>query len=357
MLKEVITAPVSWIYGLAVKFRNKLFDWGILKSEEFDIPIISVGNLTVGGTGKTPHTEYIVKLLKDRFNVAVVSRGYKRRTKGFLLVTPDMSYLRAGDEPKQIKLKFPDIPVAVSEKRAEGIKKLREMHPEVNLIILDDAFQHRYVDPWVSILLMDYNRPVYRDHFLPWGRLRDSVKQLSRAQLIIMTKCPDYLKPIDIRVAINNLNLYPYQTLYFTKFRQSMLVPIFPDKETSVPVSGHNIIAMAGVANPKSFFQELEAKYNVLKTMSFPDHYSYKVRDLDKMKRALADTPDDTIIVVTEKDAVKLTNAKKIPAELQRRLYYIPIEVAFLDGGDIGFKRQLEQYVKTNHKYNILHPE
>lgn len=357
MLKQIFTAPLSWIYGTVVSLRHKFFDWGIYKTEEFDIPVVCVGNLTVGGTGKTPHAEYIIRLLQDQYNVALLSRGYKRRTKGFVLATTEMSYLKIGDEPKQIKMKFPEIPVAVCEKRAVGIKKLRELHPEVNLIILDDAFQHRYVEPWVSIVLMDYNNPVYSDKFLPLGRLRDSPKQLSRAQMIIMTKCPDYLKPIDIRVAIKNLDLYPYQTLYFSKFREGELTPIFPDKAKYAPYEGQSIVAMAGIANPGNFIDGLKSRFSIKKTLIYPDHHSYKVRDLDKISSALEGTPEDTIVVVTEKDAVKLTNGRKIPANIQKRLYYQPVEVSFLDGGEIGFKRRLEEYVRTNHKYNILHPE
>lgn len=349
MLRKFFAAPLSWLYGLAIAIRHKLFDWGILHVEEFDIPIVCVGNLAVGGPGKTPHTEYLIDILRKDHKVAVLSRGYKRRTRGFVLADNNTSYLRIGDEPRQIKMKFPDIPVAVCENRVKGIKQLRKLHPEINLIILDDAFQHRYVDAWVNVLLMDYSNPPYKDKFLPLGRLRDSAKQMSRAQLIVMTKCPDYIKPIDIRVAINNLNLYPYQTLYFSKFRQGDLIPIFPEHETAIPGKGANIIAMSGLANNNNFYDSLKGNYNLLQTLSYPDHHSYKVRDIQKIRRIISNMPEDTAIVVTEKDAVKLTNRKKIPVELQRKLFFVPIEVMFLDGGKVGFKRQIEQYAKTNH--------
>lgn len=357
MLKQILLTPLSWLYGLVVIIRHKLFDWGILSTVEFDIPIVCVGNLTVGGTGKTPHTEFLIEHFSKQYKVAVLSRGYKRRTHGFVLATPDSSFLKIGDEPRQIKLKFPDIPVAVCEKRVEGINQLRKLHPEVNLIILDDAFQHRYVEAWVNIVLMDYNRPVSRDSFLPLGRLRDSKKQLNRAHFVIVTKCPDYIKPIDMRVINKELNLYPYQSLYFSRFRQGDLVPLFPEHETSMPRRGQDIIAMAAIANPSGFFGELEQRFNIVKTLVFPDHHPYKVKDLEKIKKVLSVSPPDTLVVVTEKDAVKLANRRKIPVDLQKRLYFAPIEVSFLDNGENGFTRQIEQYVRTNQKYSMLHPE
>ena len=357
MFKGILAAPLSWMYGLAVNIRHKLFDWGIYRSEEFDIPIVCVGNLTVGGTGKTPHTEMLVRHFSREYNVAVLSRGYKRRTRGFVLATPDMSYLKIGDEPKQIKLKFPHIPVAVCEKRAEGIRKLPKLHPEINLVILDDAFQHRHVEAWVNVLLMDYHQPVYRDKFLPLGRLRDSVKQMDRAQFVVVTKCPDSVKPIDYRVVSNELHLYPYQSLYFSHFRPGEPVPLFPDMERCKPVPGQHVIGLAGIANPKSFFAGLGERFDVVKTMVYPDHHSYKVRDLERLKSALAVSPKNTLVMMTEKDAVKLTNRKKIPPSLQRKLYYIPVEVEFAEGSEGEFHRQIDQYVRTNQKYSILHPE
>ena len=357
MLKQIATAPLSWIYGLIVTIRNKLFDWKILRSEEFDIPIVCVGNLTVGGTGKTPHTEFLIEHLSRQYNVAVLSRGYKRKTKGFVEATPQSSYRKIGDEPKQIKLKFPDIPVAVCEKRVEGIRRLRARHPEINLVILDDAFQHRRVEPWVSILLMDYTRPVYRDHFLPLGRLRDGKRQMKRAQIVVVSKCPPEVKPIDLRVVRKELDLYPYQGLYFSRPVQGALIPLFPEHDQPMPKPGTNVVAMAGIANPKIFFGQLADQFKVYKTIVYPDHYAYKIRNLEKLEKMLSVAPPDTIVVVTEKDAVKLSSRKKIPLSLQRKLWFAPIEVSFLNDGECRFIRQLNEYVRTNHKYSILHPE
>jgi tetraacyldisaccharide 4'-kinase len=357
MLKQILAAPLSWLYGLGVIVRNKLFDWRVLRSEEFDIPIVCVGNLTVGGTGKTPHTEFLIEHLSKRYRVAVLSRGYKRKTRGFVEATPQSSYRKVGDEPRQIKLKFPEIPVAVCEKRSIGIRKLCELYPEINLILLDDAFQHRQVEAWVNILLVDYNRPVCRDHFLPLGRLRDGLGQMKRAQIVVVTKCPEAIKPIDLRVTRKELDLYPYQRLYFSRPVQSPLAAIFPEHGLSAPRPGTPAIAMAGIANPSLFFGQLNLKLDVVKTIVYPDHYAYKVRDLERLKKMLSVSPPDTIVVVTEKDAVKLSSRQKIPESLQKKLWYAPIEVSFLDHGEIGFTRQIDEYVRTNHKYSILHPE
>lgn len=358
LLGKILTAPLAWLYGGIIDIRHRLFDWGVLKSREFDIPIICVGNITVGGTGKTPHTEWLIELLDSDFNVAVLSRGYKRKTKGFVLATVGSSFKKIGDEPKQIKLKYPHIPVAVCEKRVEGIEKLRAAHPEVNLIILDDAFQHRYVEPWVNIVLMDYRCPVYEDHLLPMGRLRDRRAQLVRAQMVIVTKCPEDLKPLDYRIINKNLDLYPYQSLYFTHFESQRPVPLYPGYGQSAALpQGSPVIAMAGIANPARFIEDLRKDYEVVKTFIFGDHYTFKMKDIHAVETALSSLPADTAVVVTEKDAVRLMNSRKISDDIKRRLYYVSIRVEFLENKECDFRRQLDQYVRENQKYNMLHPE
>lgn len=334
-----------------------MFDWQILKSEEFDIPIICVGNITVGGTGKTPHTEYLIEMFSPKFNVAVLSRGYKRKTKGFVLSTPQSSFKKIGDEPKQIKLKYPHIPVAVCESRAEGVKKLREAHPEINLIILDDAFQHRYVEPWVNIVLMDYGCPIYEDHLLPMGRLRDRRSQLERAHIIVVTKCPNDLRPLDYRIISKNLELYPYQSLFFTRFESGLPTPLFGGQGTPPLPKGSPVVALSGIANPVGFIKNLEQNYDVVHTISFSDHYTFKIKDLENLGRTLAGLPPQTAVVMTEKDAVRLMNSKKIDPEIRKRLYFVSIRVEFLENKEPDFHRQLEKYVRENQKYNMFHPE
>lgn len=357
MLNSFLGAPLAFLYGLAIDIRHKLFDLNLLKSEEYDIPIVCVGNITVGGTGKTPVTEYLIEQLATRYRVAVLSRGYKRKTRGFVLATVRSSFRQIGDEPKQIKLKYPEIPVAVCEKRTEGIRRLREAHPEVNLIILDDAFQHRYVEPWVNIVLMDYNNPVYRDHLMPWGTLRDRRRQLNRAHFVLVTKCPPDMNPLDMRLVRKSLDLYPYQSLYFTRMKPENPLPLFPDQIQKPLNAGDPVMVLSGIANPTPLIKSLSPRFKVVGQQLFEDHHLYRISDLEAVIEQLKQLPPDTKIITTEKDAVKLTNRKKIPLEIQRRIYYLPIRVHFVGGCEPDFLRQLEQYVISNQKYHILHPE
>lgn len=355
-LPPLIAAPLSVLYGMAIHIRHKLFDLKILRSEEFDIPIVCVGNLTVGGTGKTPVTEFLIEHLSPNYCVGVISRGYRRKTKGFILSTPLSSARMIGDEPRQMKLKYPMIPIAVCEKRVDGIHQLRRIHPEINLIILDDAFQHRYVEPWVNILLMDYNHPVYRDRLLPWGRLRDCRDQIQRANFVLMTKCPEDLNPLDMRVVINTLALFPYQSLYFTKMDQGTIMPLFADVNQQRVRPGDPVIVMSGIANPQAFLKAIREQYQVVEELTFNDHHTYRLSDVKCLETLLLQHPE-AVVLTTEKDAVKLTNRKKIPEEVQKRLYYVPIQVSFVGNSDVEFLRQIELYVRNNQKYSLLHPE
>ena len=355
-LPPLISVPLSWLYGMVVHIRHKLFDLKILRSEEFDIPVVCIGNLTVGGTGKTPVAELLIERFSEHYRVGVLSRGYRRRTKGFVLSTPTSSARTIGDEPRQMKLKYPSVPVAVCEKRAEGIRLLRKAHPEIELIILDDAFQHRYVEPWVNILLMDYNNPVYRDRLLPWGRLRDTRNQIHRANFVLVTKCPDDLNPLDMRIVINSLGLFPYQSLYFTRMRQGEITPLFADRAVGQVREGDPVIAMSGIANPVPLLENLRKRFDVVAELTFDDHHTYRLSDMRRLEALFAAYPD-AVVLTTEKDAVKLTNRKKVPEAVQQRLYYVPIHVSFVADSESEFLRQLELYVRTNQKYSLLHPE
>lgn len=353
-MNKVWLAPLAFLYGIAISVRHKLFDWGILRSQTYDIPVICVGNLTVGGTGKTPVTEMLVQNLKRDWNVAVLSRGYKRKTKGYLEVQPNMSFLKTGDEPKQIKVKFPDVVVAVCEKRVEGIAEIRRRHPEVNLIILDDAFQHRYVEPWVNIVLVDYSRPIYQDHLLPWGTLRDTVSQLHRANYVLVTKCPAHMNPLERRLVRKSLKLYPYQNLYFCSVSMGNPMEMFAEGGRRRVKPGDDVIAMSGIGNPRSFEECLAKNYNVVGTLEYPDHHPYTSRDLDDMTRAIEESPEGSVILTTEKDAVKLRNSKKIPPGIRERLYYVPMKISFYDDTRQEFLSKLDNDIRTNPKDRIL---
>lgn len=356
--RDMLMAPISWLYAAAVSLRHTFYDWGIYKTHEFDIPIIVVGNITVGGTGKTPFTEYLVSQFSGRYNVAVLSRGYKRKTKGFVLATETSSFRKIGDEPKQIKLKYPSIPVAVCEKRVEGIRRLRELYPEVNLVILDDAFQHRHVEGWVNVVLMDYNAPVWEDKMLPLGRLRDSMSSLSRANMFVITKCPSVLTPLDCRMVYKNLDPYPYQSLFFTSFISEAPRPLFVDLAVKPTIKrGTPVILMTGIANPAGLVSHVERNFTLLHKMLFSDHYNFKMRDIYHLEELLVSSPEDTIVILTEKDAVKLMGSRKISNKIKSRLYYISISVEFRNNNSIDFNRIIDQYVRENQKYNVTHPE
>ncbi|MFI3295331.1 MAG: tetraacyldisaccharide 4'-kinase [Rikenellaceae bacterium] len=358
MLSYIFRLPLSWLFAAVVFVRHKMFNSGILKSTEFDIPIVCVGNLTVGGTGKTPTTEMLVGILSKYYKVAVLSRGYKRKTKGFVLSTPTTSFKKIGDEPKQIKLKFPTIPVAVCEKRVEGVEKLRELHPEVNLIILDDAFQHRYIEPWVNIVLMDYNNPIYSDKMLPVGRLRDLPSQIDRAQMVIVTKCPENVTPLDMRLITKNLDLLPFQHLFFTRVHSSPPSPLFPSAKNPTVHSGQPVIVFTAIAKPHQFIEQIEKNYTLAHKMVFADHYTFKMRDVEQLEQLLAQAPPETIVLITEKDAVKLIGSRRISEALRSKIFYINITHEFIgQGAKIGFERILLQYANENQKDNITYPQ
>ena len=351
--------PLSWIYGVVVWIRNKLFDFKILSSEEFLIPVISIGNITVGGTGKTPHTEYLVRLLKPSYKVAVLSRGYKRKSSGFLLADKNASFHTIGDEPFQLYRKFPDIVVAVDANRKKGIRKLMNLPMDIrpDVILLDDAFQHRYVTPSLSILLMSCQRLVYEDALLPAGRLRETVKNQSRAQIVIVTKCPTDFKPIDYRMISKNLALYPYQTLYFTSFQYGDLFPVFQDQAVSMPLSelsSHAALVVAGIANPKQFAEQVSEYASETKCLCYNDHHKFTSKDYEQIASLYQSMPKGSYIILTEKDAVRIEDHAELSEEMKSSMFYLPIEVNFNQGEQLSFNKQIEVHVKNLTRNRIL---
>lgn len=347
MLKCLL-APAALLYRAGVTFRHRLFDWGFLKSEKFDIPIICIGNITVGGTGKTPMAEMLIAYLSQMHRVALLSRGYGRRTRGYVEVQLGSHYRDVGDEPLQIKLKFPDTVVVVCEKRAEGIRRIRAEHPDVDLIIMDDGFQHRYVEPKVNIVMVDATRPIQHDKMLPQGSLRDLPEQLHRAHYFVVTKCPDRMAPIDRRILRKVLIQVAYQRVYFTRFESFMPQPLYADEAAIRHLSpGSRVIALSGIGNPVPFLQTLRERYEVVAEVPLDDHHVYKVRDLKMLCDLLTKHPG-SVIVTTEKDAVKMTNRSKIPAEVRGALYYMPINISFIEDSATDFLQKLEEDVRGN---------
>lgn len=343
-----LLVPASWIYGWVVHLRNYLFDAGLLRSEKFSIPIICVGNITVGGTGKTPMSEMIIDYMSRRHKVALLSRGYGRKTKGYIEVKCDSHYREVGDEPLQIKLKFPETVVVVCEKRVEGIRRLQQEHPEVDLIVLDDGFQHRYVCPKINVLMIDATRPPQEDSFLPYGTLRDELDQLHRANYFVVTKCSENMTPLERRLLRKYLVKVAYQRIYFTRMESFRPQPLFPDMAPERPLSrGSQVIALSGIGNPVPFHQTLEKEYEVVERVQLEDHHVYKVRDVKQLQELVEQYPE-AVIITTEKDSVKLTNRKKIPVELQQRLYFLPINISFIEDSDTDLLNKLEEDVRGN---------
>lgn len=353
---DLILAPVSWIYGLVIAVRNWIWDSGVRKSVSVDVPVICVGNLTVGGTGKTPMCEALIGHFRERYNVAVLSRGYGRRTRGYLEVAVTTPWRKVGDEPKQMKMNFPDTVVVVCKDRVAGIERMRREHPEIDLIILDDAFQYRKLAAKLNIIMMDYTRPIYKDKMLPWGRLRDQRKQMRRAHYVVVTKCPEGMTPLDRRIIKNHLELLPWQNLSFTRILTGAIYPAFPDDAAGRRLlEGSRVVAMAALGNPGPFVDALRGRFDVREELLWGDHHPYVVRDLRRMEEALEDAGAGAVIVTTEKDAAKLGRGKRIPAELRARIFVQPIEMGFIEETREQLFKKLEHDVRTDQKSRIFY--
>lgn len=349
--------PLSWLYGLAVSLRNWLFNVGLLRQQSYDIPVISVGNITVGGTGKTPHVEYLVRLLHKLTKVAVLSRGYKRKTKGYVLADDDSTAASIGDEPFQMKKKFNDIYVAVDANRREGIARLTtdKSTNDVGVILLDDAFQHRYVKPGINILLVDYHRLIIYDKLLPAGRLREPLSGKRRADFVIVTKCPAELNPMDIRVLTKAMSLYPYQELFFTTMEYGELYPLFKGKASPMPeLKGHNVLMLTGIASPEEMENDIKIKCRSLKTITFKDHHDFTPKDIEAIDDAFARMDSPKIIVTTEKDSTRLLQTE-LSDDIKAALYVLPIQVKFMLSHDEElFNNKIISYVRKNSRNSIL---
>lgn len=358
MLK-IFLYPFSILYGVVIYIRNFLYDYNILKSTEFCIPVISIGNITAGGTGKTPHTEYLVALLKKHAEVATLSRGYKRKTKGFVMVETGSNVQDVGDEPLQIKRKFPEVRVAVDENRVHGINRLLQEDIQPDVIILDDAFQHRRVSPGINILLIDYNRPIDSDSLLPLGRLRERKYQQRRANVIIYTKCPDEITPIRRRIIMKEVNIRPYQSLYFTTMEYGEPVAVFPVE--AVPMPGLHekqisSILLSGIANPDQFRNYLSSKTGLLDEMIFGDHHCYSEKDMKQIGQKYEHYKKHApFILTTEKDAMRLYSETRLSPVVKSHLYYIPVKIKFLESEGKSFEKKIVGYVKDNRSNRKLH--
>lgn len=347
--------PLSWLYGGVTGIRNWMFDHGILSQTEFSVPVVSVGNLTIGGSGKTPHVEYIVRMLALDYKMAILSRGYKRKTKGFVLANSHSTPETIGDESLQIYRKYGSkVKVAVCENRRKGITRLMKQFPDLQLIVLDDAFQHRYVKPKVSILLTDYSRPIYEDKLLPLGRLRESQHNVERADVVIVTKCPSDIPPLEYRLMMKKLDLMSFQKLYFSGYSNGPLQPVFPDDEPYHISLGSltakdSVLLLTGIANPRYILKYLRQYPFRVRVCHFPDHHNYTREDLENIEKKFnVLTGERKIILTTEKDAVRLMYNPYFPSGLKQIIYYLPVEVKMADGiEDTDFISDLKKMIDS----------
>lgn len=349
--KNLWLAPLSWLYGLGTAIRNRLFDWGILKSKHYDIPVISVGNITVGGTGKTPHIEYLLALLSPTYKVAVLSRGYKRKSKGYVLATSDIPIEMIGDEPWQMAQKFPEVYIAVDADRCHGIERLMndEETRDVEVILLDDAFQHRYVAPGRNILLTDYHRLITKDMLLPAGRLRESVQGKERANTVIVTKCPTNMAPMEYRIIAEALQLRPYQRLFFSTFRYGKMVNMDSfDIKGMHEMSRNNVLLVTGIGCPKQMQLDVAQRFASVKSLDFRDHHYYDAQDIEDIRKAFLQLPKPRIIITTEKDATKLLSMPTLTQEDMSHFWILPIGIRILQDKENMFNDKITGYVQKN---------
>jgi len=337
--------PFSLLYGIILYSRNWLFDKKYLKSATFNFPIICVGNLAVGGTGKTPMVEYLIRILGDDYQLATLSRGYKRKTKGFGIANENTTALEIGDEPMQFHLKYPKTTVTVGEERLAAIPELLQERPNTQVIILDDAFQHRTVNAGLNILLTERKNLYSRDFFLPAGDLRDTRHSASRAQIIIVTKCKDALSTQKRDLIISELRPNPNQAIFFTEIVYGKPYHLF-SKENFTIIPGMDMLLVCGIASPKPLKEYLTAIVSTYDMLRYPDHHIFSIDDLHEIKNQFDKLKSSNkIILTTEKDSVRLL---KFENELKSYpIFVLPIEHHFLFNDAERFYGLVKEYVDS----------
>jgi tetraacyldisaccharide 4'-kinase len=346
--------PFSIIYGFVVIIRNKLYDWGILKSVQFDLPVICVGNLVVGGSGKTPVTEYLVHLLSG-YKIAILSRGYGRETRGFVKANQDATASTIGDEPMQYFRKFPDITVAVCEDRVAGIKKLKEQH---DVIILDDSYQHRAVTPGFSVLLFEYHKLLKTQLLLPAGNLRESFMGYRRAQAIMVTKSPDLIKEADKATCIDRFDKETQNLISFSKLAYDTLKHFHRNKALVLETLDSDTVVylLTGIANPHPLRGYLHKFITTIKDFEYPDHHSYSIKEIQQLVAVFTkDSTPRKIIVTTEKDVQRLSEAPLKALLLELPLYYLPVKIELLAEDKLTFDQKILNYVSIATRDRTIH--
>ena len=342
-----IINPYRWITAL----RNSLFDLGIMEEREFPVPTICIGNISVGGTGKTPHTEYLIELLGRRYRSAVLSRGYGRKSKGYIKGTPSTPMEILGDEPFQIKNKFPHVAVAVCEKRADGIEKLLAENNSPEVILLDDAYQHRHVKAGMNILLIDSNRPIWQDCVLPFGRMRESLAGIKRADIVVITKCNGITaqQKAWCRNFIKDLKEIP---VFFSNMEYGMHYPLFKEAAPLDDIAHcDEALLVTGIARPEPLKEEINKRGVKVEVLRFGDHHNFTTADIERIaERFNSMKGKRKAIITTEKDATRLIQRNDLPQCVRENIYAIPIQVVILDGEKDMFNQIIENYVTENSR-------
>ncbi len=346
---RVLLFPIALVYGLILKLRNYFYDREIFKSTGFNIPIINVGNLSVGGTGKSPMVDYLVSLLKHQYHVATLSRGYKRRTKGYILAGSQSSAVEIGDEPMQFYLRHQEIAVAVGEVRIEAVPQLLFDKPSTEVIILDDAFQHRAITPGFNILLTDYSNLYTRDFYLPTGDLRDNVSSAKRADVVMVTKSPGNLDVNNAEVIRSEISPLPHQRLFFTSITYGLLYHIISLTPRTFSKSTE-VLLVCGIANPEPLTNYLNEQTNSYDAIYFNDHHIFSIDDLKEIRNRFEKLQGtDKIVVTTEKDAVRLVKYRQELRDLP--FFVLPISIRFLFGDKDKFNNLIANFIRDfRHK-------
>ncbi|GAA4455337.1 tetraacyldisaccharide 4'-kinase [Rurimicrobium arvi] len=344
-LLRYLLLPFTLLYGSLVWLRNRLYDAGFLSSVSFDIPVIAVGNLSVGGTGKTPHIEYLVRLLQYEYRVATMSRGYKRRTRGFLLADERTNALHIGDEPMQYHLKFPELAVSVAEDRMTGIPSLLMHRPEIEVVLLDDAFQHRSVRAGLNVLITDYNKPFYKDHILPYGSLRESRNAYKRADLIVVSKCPPSLTTAEAADIRSRIAPSQSQQVCFSRVRYGNAYRMGSPDE-AVSFAGKKVLLLTGIAKPEPLLAHVEQQAAAVHLLSHPDHHFFTARNFAEVEEVAKNWGGDCVVLTTEKDATRLALRPELLSAMSMPVYVMPIEVAFLFNDRVVFDQRVREFVQ-----------
>ncbi len=343
---KILLAPFSILYGLIIGARNVLYESGLLKSSSFDIPVIGVGNISMGGSGKTPHVEYLINALKPYINVGVLSRGYLRKTSGYMEIEPGHTVDDSGDESLQYKLKYPDVVVSVSERRALGIPLMIADHPDLQTVILDDAFQHRAVTPALNVLLTDYKYPYTSDHLLPSGRLREGRSASSRADIIIVSKCPSDISEKEREEWRKKLVTNDKVKVYFSYYEYGTPYFMYDTKKKLTLDMDTEAILLSGIAKPIYLEEYVSSKVGFVNIHSYDDHHNFKPHEVSLIHRALLELKGDKkVVITTEKDSTRLDKHRSFLQENNIPIYILPIRVKFIEEKGQSFDTFVKEFL------------